>query len=53
MISPYRGIVSAMIAAAIFCLLMLFLTGCETIRFGLETDYGTFSYELPKPTFTK
>jgi hypothetical protein len=53
MISPYRSIVSAMIAAAIFCLLMLFLTGCETLRIGFATDYGTFSYELPKPTFTK
>ena len=51
--NPYRAIFSGMIAAAIFCLLMLFLTGCETIRFGLQTDYGTFSYELPKPTSSK
>lgn len=26
-----------------------FLTGCETLRLGLATDYGTFSYELPMP----
>ena len=51
--NPYRAIFSGMIAAALFCLLMLFLTGCETIRFGLQTDYGTFSYELPKPTSSK
>ena len=51
--NPYRTIFSAMIAAAIFCVLMIFLTGCETLRIGFATDYGTFSYELPKPTFSK
>ena len=30
-----------------------FLTGCQTLRLGLATDYGTFSYELPMPTSTK
>lgn len=29
------------------------LTGCETLRLGLATDYGTFSYELPKPVSSK
>lgn len=29
------------------------LTGCQTLRLGLQTDYGTFSYELPRPTSTK
>ena len=29
------------------------LTGCETLRVGFSTDYGTFSYELPRPTSTK
>lgn len=53
MISPYRDIVVGMVAAALFCLAMLFLTGCETLRFGISTDFGTFSYELPKPTSTK
>jgi hypothetical protein len=33
--------------------LLFLLTGCETLRFGLSTDYGTFSYELPRPTSTK
>jgi hypothetical protein len=49
----YRTIIAAIFAAMIFSLVMLFITGCETVRFGLETDYGTFSYELPKPTSTK
>lgn len=53
MISPYRTILSGMIAAAIFCLILLFMTGCETLRVGLSTDFGTFSYELPKPRSTK
>ena len=30
-----------------------FLTGCETLRIGFATDYGTFSYELPKPVSSK
>jgi len=51
--NPYRAIFSGMIAAAIFCLIMLFMTGCETLRIGFATDYGTFSYELPRPTSTK
>ena len=29
------------------------LTGCETLRIGFATDYGTFSYELPKPVSSK
>lgn len=49
----YRTIFGAMIASAFFCLLMLFLTGCETLRIGFATDYGTFSYELPRPTSSK
>ena len=30
-----------------------FLTGCETLRLGIATDYGTFSYEMPRPTSSK
>lgn len=30
-----------------------FLTGCETLRIGFATDYGTFSYEMPRPTSSK
>jgi hypothetical protein len=51
--NPYRAIFSGMIAAALFCLIMLFLTGCETLRFGVQTDFGSFSYELPKPRTSK
>lgn len=29
------------------------LTGCETLRLGIATDYGTFSYEMPRPTSSK
>jgi hypothetical protein len=34
-----------------FLLLLLalpLLVGCETLRIGFSTDYGTFSYELPR-----
>jgi hypothetical protein len=34
-------------------LAFLLLTGCETLRFGVATDYGTFGYELPRTTSTK
>jgi len=45
----------------VLCLLSvtIIMSGCETIRFGIETDFGTFTYqlpqtkELPKPTFNK
>jgi hypothetical protein len=30
-----------------------FLTGCETLGISLQTQYGSFTYELPKPTGTK
>jgi hypothetical protein len=41
----------AIIALTALCILVvLLLTGCETLRFGLTTDYGTFSYEVPKRT---
>jgi hypothetical protein len=49
----YRSIFGAMIASALFALAMLFLTGCETLRFGVQTDFGSFSYELPKPRTSK
>jgi hypothetical protein len=32
---------------------LLALCGCETLRVGFSTDYGTFSYELPRPTSSK
>jgi hypothetical protein len=38
----------SLIALAALCMLViLLLTGCETLRVGFTTDYGTFSYELP------
>jgi predicted small secreted protein len=41
----------AIIALVALCLIItVLLTGCETLRFGVSTDYGTFSYELPKKT---
>jgi hypothetical protein len=30
-----------------------FLTGCATLGISLETDYGSFTYELPEPKGTK
>jgi len=41
----------ALIALFALCLvLMVLLTGCETLRIGFATDYGTFSYEIPTRT---
>ncbi len=34
-------------------LALAFLTGCTTLGISLETQYGRFTYELPKPTGTK
>jgi hypothetical protein len=34
-------------------LALAFLTGCATLGVSLETQYGRFTYELPKPTGTK
>lgn len=31
----------------IFVMLALTMTGCETLRIGFATDFGTLSYELP------
>jgi len=36
---------------AFACLGMVFLTGCVT--FGIDTDFGRFTYELPMPKGTK
>jgi hypothetical protein len=41
----------AIIALVALCLIIVvFLTGCETLRIGLTTDYGTFSYQVPTRT---
>jgi hypothetical protein len=34
-------------------LAMAFLTGCSTLGISLETQYGSFTYELPQPKGTK
>lgn len=44
-----RSLLGTLLAAAFLALALAFLTGCETLRFGVQTDFGTFSYELPKP----
>lgn len=44
-----RSLFGTLLAAAFLALSLAFLTGCETLRIGFTTDYGTFSYELPKP----
>lgn len=35
---------------ALIIALMLVLSGCETLRVGFTTDFGTFSYEIPVRT---
>jgi hypothetical protein len=49
----YRDLASALLASAIFCFILIFMVGCETLRLGISTDYGTFSYELPRPESSK
>jgi hypothetical protein len=52
MIPPAK--LSTMLAIAfLMSACLLALCGCETLRVGLSTDYGTFSYELPRPTSSK
>jgi hypothetical protein len=41
------------VGLAFIALGLALLTGCETLRVGFTTDFGTFSYELPRPTSTK
>jgi hypothetical protein len=52
MIHPAR-LAAALIASAFAAAAILLLSGCETLRLGIATDYGTFSYEMPKPTSSK
>ena len=44
-----KTLLGTLLAAAFLALALAFLTGCETLRVGFTTDFGTFSYELPKP----
>lgn len=37
----------------LLALLALSMSACETLRLGFTTDFGTFSYELPRPTSSK
>ena len=37
----------------LLALAALSLPACETLRFGVQTAFGTFSYELPRPTSSK
>jgi len=34
-------------------LAIAFLTGCSTLGISFETEYGSFTYELPQPKGTK
>jgi hypothetical protein len=48
-----KKIALGMILISFAFLAMAFLTGCETLGISLQTQYGSFTYELPKPTGTK
>lgn len=51
-----RDITLAMILISMGFLALTFLTGCAGLgspQVSVRTDYGTFSYELPKPTSSK
>jgi hypothetical protein len=49
---PPRNL-ATMLIAFLMSACLLALCGCETLRVGFSTDYGTFSYELPRPTSSK
>jgi hypothetical protein len=43
----------ALVLISFAFLTMAFLTGCETLGISLQTQYGSFTYELPEPKGTK
>jgi hypothetical protein len=55
MIHPAQ-LAAAMLASAFAAGALLLLGGCASLgspQLCLKTDYGTFCYELPRPTSTK
>jgi len=51
-----RRIALAMILISMGFLALAFLTGCAGLgspQVCVKTDYGTFCYEMPKPTSSK
>lgn len=48
-----KKITATIIIVLSFFLAMAFLTGCETLGISLQTQYGSFTYELPEPKGTK
>jgi hypothetical protein len=43
-------VATAIIVAAWLIFGSLFLVGCETLGVSLNTDYGRFTYQIPKKT---
>jgi hypothetical protein len=50
---PPAKLATMLAIAFLMAACLLTLCGCETLRIGFSTDYGTFSYELPRPTSSK
>ena len=50
---PPAKLATMLVIAFLMSACLLALCGCETLRVGFSTDYGTFSYELPKPRSSK
>jgi hypothetical protein len=50
---PPANLATMLAIAFLMAACLLTLCGCETLRIGFATDYGTFSYELPRPTSSK
>jgi hypothetical protein len=50
---PPANLATMLAIAFLMSACLLALCGCETLRVGFSTDYGTFSYELPRPTSSK
>jgi hypothetical protein len=50
---PPAKLSTMLVIAFLMSACLLALCGCETLRVGFSTDYGTFSYELPRPTSSK
>jgi hypothetical protein len=51
-----KQIAIGLIVLSLACAAMAFLTGCQSLgdaQVCVRTDYGTFCYDLPKPTSSK
>jgi hypothetical protein len=49
---PWRVAAIALLSVIAFAIVTLF-SGCQTLRFSFQSDFGSLHYELPQPHSTK